>query len=137
MNSAYNQISLDEQSRQLATFVIGNQQYEFIRLFYGISIRPAAFSAFMSKMFRPLILKKLRNHILRCCFHAVTNERRIVYNFRSISSNTQKLNHESSPRQITFFPNTRKFSWPHYRKKHYNSIEITDKCNSKTSTTHK
>ena len=58
MNIAYNQMSLDEQSRQLTTFVIGNQQYEFIRLFYGISIRPAAFSAFMSKIFRPLILKK-------------------------------------------------------------------------------
>ena len=58
MNSAYNQMPLDEQSRPLAQFVIGNQQYESNRLFYGISIVPAAFSAFMSKMFRPLILKK-------------------------------------------------------------------------------
>ena len=58
MNSAYNQMPLDEQSRRLTQFVIGNQQYEFNRLFYGISIQPAAFSAFMSKIFRPLILKK-------------------------------------------------------------------------------
>ena len=58
MNSAYNQMPLDEQSRRLTQFVIGNQQYEFNRLFYGISIGPAAFSAFMSKTFRPLILKK-------------------------------------------------------------------------------
>ena len=49
---------LDEQSRRLTQFVIGNQQYEFNCLFYGISIGPAAFSAFMSKVFRPLILKK-------------------------------------------------------------------------------
>ena len=49
---------LDEQSRRLTQFVIGNQQYEFNRLFYGISIGPAAFSAFMNKIFRPLILKK-------------------------------------------------------------------------------
>ena len=49
---------LDEQSRRLTQFVIGNQQYEFNRLFYGISIGPAAFSAFMSKIFQPLILKK-------------------------------------------------------------------------------
>ena len=49
---------LDEQSRRLTQFVIGNQQYEFNRLFYGISIGPAAFSSFMSKFFRPLILKK-------------------------------------------------------------------------------
>ena len=58
MNSAYNQMPLDEQSRRLTQFFIGNQQYEFNRLFYGISIGPAAFSAFMNKIFRPLILKK-------------------------------------------------------------------------------
>ena len=58
MNSAYNQMPLDEQSRRLTQFVIGNQKYEFNRLFYGISIGPAAFSAFMSNIFRPVILKK-------------------------------------------------------------------------------
>ena len=58
MNSAYNQMPLDEQSRRLTQFVIGNQQYEFNRFFYGISIGPAAFSAFMSKIFRPIILNK-------------------------------------------------------------------------------
>ena len=58
MNSAYNQMPLDEQPRRLTQFVIGNQQDEFNRLFYGISIGPAAFSAFMSKIFRPLIIKK-------------------------------------------------------------------------------
>ena len=57
-NSAYNQMPLDEQSRRLTQFVIGNQQYEFNRLFDGISIGPAAFSAFMSKIFRPFILSK-------------------------------------------------------------------------------
>ena len=65
MNSAYNQIPLDKQSRQLTQFVIGNQQYEFNRLFYGISIGPAAFSAFMIEIFRPLILKKKCNRIFR------------------------------------------------------------------------
>ena len=49
---------LDEQSRQLTQFVFGNQQYEFNRLFNGISIGRATFSAFMSKICRPLILKK-------------------------------------------------------------------------------
>ena len=58
MNSAYNKKPLEEQSRRLTQFVIGKQQYEFNLLFYGISIKPAAFSAFMSKIFRPLILKK-------------------------------------------------------------------------------
>ena len=58
MNSAYNQMPLDEQSRRSLQVVIGNQQYKFDSLFYGIFIGPAAFSAFMSKTFRPLILKK-------------------------------------------------------------------------------
>ena len=58
MNFAYNQMALDEQSRRLTQFVIGNQQYEFNRLLYVISGGPAAFSAFMSKIFRPLILNK-------------------------------------------------------------------------------
>ena len=58
MNSVESQKLLDEQSRRLTQFVIGNQQYEFNRLFYGISIGPATFSAFMSKTFRPLILNK-------------------------------------------------------------------------------
>ena len=49
---------LDEQSRGLTQFVVGNQQNEFNRLFYGIFIGPAAFSAFSSKFFRPLILNK-------------------------------------------------------------------------------
>ena len=50
---------LDEQSQRLTQFVIGNEQYEFISFFYAISIGPAAFSAFMSKFFRPIILKKI------------------------------------------------------------------------------
>ena len=58
MTSAYNQMPLNEQSRRLTQFVIGNQQYEFNRLFYGISREPAAFLAFMSKIFRPLKLSK-------------------------------------------------------------------------------
>ena len=59
MKSAYKQMPLyDEQPRRLTQFVNGNQQYEFNRLFYGISIGPAAFSAFVSKTFKHLILKK-------------------------------------------------------------------------------
>ena len=34
---AYNQMPLEEKSRRLTQFVIGNQQYEFNRLICGIS----------------------------------------------------------------------------------------------------
>ena len=57
MNSAYNQMPLDKPSQRLTNFVIAGQQYCFKRLFYGISIGPAAFSAFMSSIFNPLIRK--------------------------------------------------------------------------------
>ena len=57
MNSAYNQMPLDKPSQRLTNFVIAGQQYCFKRLFYGISIDPAAFSFFMSNIFKPLIRK--------------------------------------------------------------------------------
>ena len=56
MNSAYNQTLLEEQSRGFTQFVIDNQLSESKRLFYDISIRPPNFSAFLSKVFRPLTL---------------------------------------------------------------------------------
>ena len=51
-------MSLDEQSRRLTQLVIGNQQYDFNRFFYGILTGPAAFSAFTSNIFRPIIRNK-------------------------------------------------------------------------------
>ena len=51
LNGAYNQMPLDEQSRRLKQFVIGNQQYEIDRILYGLSKGPAAFSALVSKNF--------------------------------------------------------------------------------------
>ena len=59
-----NQKPLEEQSHRLTQFVIGNQQYDFNVLFYGIFIQPAAFSAFTIEIFRPLTLKKIVNTFL-------------------------------------------------------------------------
>ena len=97
MNSAYNQMPLDEQSRRLTHFVIGNQQYEFNRLFYGISIGPAAFSAFMSKIFRPLILKKNAITYLDDVFmQSQTKEE--MFKIRTLSQNTSERKSEGRPR---------------------------------------
>ena len=75
MSSAYNQMLLDKQSRRLTQFVIGSQQYELNRLLYGISIRLAAFSAFTSKIFWQLILRKNVITILfRRFFYAIINK---------------------------------------------------------------
>ena len=77
MNSAYNQMPLDEQSGRLTQFVIGMQQYEFNRLFYGTSIEPAAFSAYMSKISTTHSHLNCHNKFRRC-FHAITDKKQNV-----------------------------------------------------------
>ena len=57
MNSAYNQMPLDKPSQRLTNFLIAGKQYCFKRLFYGISIGPAAFVSFRSSIFKPLMRK--------------------------------------------------------------------------------
>ena len=57
LNSAYNQIPLDEQSMRYTHFTIGNEQYCFKRLFYGISIGSAAFASILTHFLYPLIRK--------------------------------------------------------------------------------
>ena len=57
LNSAYNQIPLDEQSLRYTHFTIGNEQYCFKRLFYGISKGPAAFASILTHFLYPLIRK--------------------------------------------------------------------------------
>ena len=64
MNSLYNQMPLDKPSQRLTHFVVAGQQYCFKRSFYGISIDSAAFSSFMSSIFKPLIRKKKQNNHL-------------------------------------------------------------------------
>ena len=57
LNSAYNQLPLDEQSMRYTHFTIGNEQYCFKRLFYGICIGPAAFASILTHYLYPLIRK--------------------------------------------------------------------------------
>ena len=57
LNSWYNQIPMDGQSMRYTHFSIGNEQYCFKRLFYGISIGPAAFASILTYFLYPLIRK--------------------------------------------------------------------------------
>ena len=54
LNSAYNQIPLDEESMRYTHFTSGNKQYCFKRLFCGISIGPAAFASILTHFLYPL-----------------------------------------------------------------------------------
>ena len=47
----------DKPSKMFTNFAIEGQQYGFKQLFYGVSIRPAAFSLFTSGIFKPPIRK--------------------------------------------------------------------------------
>ena len=57
LNNAYNQIPLDKESMRYTHFTIGNEQYCFKRLFYGISIGPAEFASRLTHFLYPLIRK--------------------------------------------------------------------------------
>ena len=117
---------LDEPSRRLTQFIIGNQQYEFNRLFYGISVGPAAFSAFMSKIFRPLILSKNAITYLDDVFmQSQTKDETFIVLEKYIFQILQNENMKAAPDKSHFF-NTRKVSWTYHRKRHYNSTKITN-----------
>ena len=103
MNSAYNQMPLDEQSRRLTQFVIGNQQYEFNRIFYRISIGPAAFSAFMSKIFRPLIFKKHAITYLDDFFMQSQTKDEMFINLEQYHQILKNENMKAAPNKSQFF----------------------------------
>ena len=101
MNSAYNQEHLDEQSRRLTQVGNGNHQYEFNRLTYGNCVGAAAFSAFMSKIFRPLILiKKVFIYLYDVFFRSQTKHEmfRILDKYHQILIKENMNAHERSPR---------------------------------------
>ena len=109
MKSAYNQMPLDEQSRRLTQFVIGNQQYELNRLFYGISIGPAAFSAFMSKIFRSLILSKNAITNLDDIFMQSQTKDEIIIVLEKYNQILQNENIKADPDKSHFFLTCVKF----------------------------
>ena len=73
LNSAYNQIPLDEEPMRYTHFTIGNEQYCFKRLFYGISIGPASFASILTHFLYPLIRKdpysSKQIHMKKCSKH--------------------------------------------------------------------
>ena len=133
MNSAYNQMPLDEQSGRLAQFVIGNQQYEFNRLFCSYD----SFSAFMSKIFRPFMLKKNAITYVDDVFMQSQTKDEMFIILEQYHQILKNENMKAAPDKSHIFLTRVKFLGHIIEKKHYNSIKITHRCNSKISTTHK
>ena len=100
---------LDEQSRCIPQFVIGNQQNEFNRLFYGISIEPAAFSAFMSKIFRPLTLNKNAITYLNDVFMQLQTKDEMFTVFEKYHQILLQENMKAAPEKSHFFLTRVKF----------------------------
>ena len=113
MNNSYNQKPLNEQSRRLTQFVIGNHQYEFSRLFYGISIGRAAFSAFMSKILKPLILKKNAIKFLDDVFMQSQTKDEMFIVLKQYHQILKNQNMKAAQDKSHFF-NTRKISGTQY-----------------------
>ena len=55
---AYHQVPLSFETQKLTSFIIGGQQYNFARGFYGLCGLPVFFSQLMTFHFDPLIRKK-------------------------------------------------------------------------------
>ena len=110
MKNAYNKMPLVEKSRRLTLFVIGNQQYEFNRLFYGILIEPLAFSTFMSKNFRPLILNKNAITFLGDVFIQSQTKDEMFIVFGKYNQILLQKNVKAAPDKLHFFLTRVKFT---------------------------
>ena len=124
---------LGGKSRRLTQFVIGNKQYKLNRLFYGISIGPAAFSAFMNKIFRTLILNKNVTTYVDDVFMQSQAKHEI---FKVLKKNHQillKENMKAAPAKSHFFYSF-KNPWTYDWRKYNHSIKISHRGNHKTST---
>ena len=100
MNCAYNQMPLDQPSQLLTNFVFAGQHYCFKRLFYGISIGPAAFSSFMSSIFKPLIRKNKVITYLDDVFIQDTTADTMLQTLEQYHSNGEQL-HNWAKQRVT------------------------------------
>ena len=115
MNSAYNQIPLAESSQQHTNFAIAGQQYCFNRLFYGFSLSPAAFSSFMSSIFKPLIRK---NKIFTYLDDFIIQDTTTDTMFQTLDQYHTILKHENlkaAPDKSFFFLNSVQFYYIKYK----------------------
>ena len=109
MNSAYNQMTLGKPSQKLTNFVIAGQQYCFKRLLYGISIGPAAFSSFMSSIFKPLIRKNKIITYLDDVFIQHTTTDTMLQTLPQYDSILNNENLKAAPDKSFFFLDSVKF----------------------------
>ena len=103
MNSAYHKMPLEKPSQRLTNFVIAGQQYCFKCLIYGISFGPAAFSSFMSSIFKLLFKEK---KIITYLDNVFTKDTKTDTMLQTLTQNHTILkneNHKATPNKSFFF----------------------------------
>ena len=109
LNSAYNQIPLDKESMRYTHFTIGNEQYCFKRLFYGISIGPAAFASTLTHFLYPLIRKGTVITYVDDIFIQTTTYDRMYETLEEYHKILQKENLKAAPDKTYFMLKKVKF----------------------------
>ena len=109
LNSAYNQIPLDDESMRYTHFTIGNEQYCFKGLFYGISIGPAAFASILTHFLYPLIRKGIVITYVDDIFIQTTTYDQIYETLEEYHKILQKENLKAAPDKTYFMLRKVKF----------------------------
>ena len=103
MNSAYNQMPLDEQSRRLNTICYWKPTIRIQPLILWNIHRTSSIFSFYEQNFSTTNTQEKRNHLFRRCFCAITDKRGNVQCFRTISPNTSERNLKAAPDKSHFF----------------------------------
>ena len=85
LSCAYHQVPLSTEAQKLTNFIIGERQYTFTWIIYGLCGLPNFFSCLMAIHFDPLIGKKTSNHLNWQHNHAISNQRQDVHHHQWIS----------------------------------------------------
>ena len=109
LNSAYNQIPLDNESMRYTHFTIGNEQYCFKRLFYGTSIGPAAIASILTDFLYPLIQKGTVITYVDDIFIQTTTYDQMYETLEEYHKILQKENLKAAPDKTFFMLNKVKF----------------------------
>ena len=109
LNSAYNQIPLDDESMRYTHFTIGNEHYCFKGLFYGISIGPAAFASILTHFLYPLIRKGKAITYVDDIFIQTTTYDQIYETLEEYHKILQKENLNAAPDKTYFMLRKVKF----------------------------
>ena len=103
--------------------MIAGRQYCFKRLFYGISIGPAAFSFFMSSIFKALIIKNKIITYLDDVFIQDTTTDTMLQALTQYHTILENENLKAAPDKSIFFSDSIKLSGHQIQNNHIHTLK--------------